>query len=100
MKRRSLLTSLLFLSLAFSSVGRAQTASPDLPFGPLAPFTTDGCTGFPEGASQTDPHLWEHPAVAQIMYAGVRAGGDPWMDTSWRWGYGWQIIRGYSELTP
>jgi hypothetical protein len=34
------------------------------------------------------------------MYAGVRVGGDPWTETSWRWGYGWQIVRGYAELTP
>jgi hypothetical protein len=37
--------------------------------------------------------------TAEIMYLGVRVGGDPSLPTSWRWGYGWPEFRNYSELT-
>lgn len=40
------------------------------------------------------------PAVADLMLAGVRVGGSPWLDTPFRWGYGWPYGRGYKTLTP
>ena len=39
-------------------------------------------------------------ALARTMFAGVRAGGSPWLPTSWRWGFGWPFGRGYEPLTP
>ena len=41
-----------------------------------------------------------NPALADVMYAGVRAGGGPYFFTSYRWGYGWPFGRLYRELSP
>lgn len=38
--------------------------------------------------------------IAEIMEAGVRVGGSPFFPTSYRWGYGWESLRGYFELSP
>ena len=40
------------------------------------------------------------PAVAELMLAGVRVGGSPWLPTTFRWGYGWPYTHGYTALTP
>jgi len=37
--------------------------------------------------------------LAKLMYLGVRAGGTPHANTSYRWGYGWPYGRGYRALT-
>jgi hypothetical protein len=37
-------------------------------------------------------------ALAELMYAGVRSGGNPAFPTWYRWGYGWKYGRGYAEL--
>jgi len=101
--------------------------------GTLRPFTTDGCSDFPDGTpshktlwraccSEHDKAYWQggtykerwradaelqrcvasvgEPAVAALMYAGVRAGGSPYWPTRFRWGYGWPWPRGYGVLTP
>lgn len=34
-----------------------------------------------------------------LMYMGVRVGGRPNYDTSYKWGYGWKYERGYVHLT-
>lgn len=39
------------------------------------------------------------PEIAQLMLAGVRVGGTPYLPTSFRWGYGWPYPRGYQKLT-
>lgn len=39
------------------------------------------------------------PEVAQLMLAGVRVGGTPYLPTPFRWGYGWPYPRGYKTLT-
>ena len=39
------------------------------------------------------------PAIAKLMLAGVRAGGSPFLPTTFRWGYGWRYWRGYQPLT-
>ncbi len=39
------------------------------------------------------------PEIAQIMQAGVRVGGTPFLPTPFRWGYGWSEFRGYQALT-
>jgi len=41
----------------------------------------------------------ENPALAEAMWAGVRAGGSPFWPTPFRWGYGWPYFRGYRALT-
>jgi len=40
------------------------------------------------------------PLLAALMYAGVRIGGTPHLNTSFRWGYGWSFGRGYAPLSP
>lgn len=99
----------------------------------LQPFTSDGCTLFPEdsrisgkdwceccfehdiaywrgGTSaerlQADEALKEcveartgNPALASMMYEGVRFGGSPWFFTWYRWGYGWPLRHAYRTLT-
>lgn len=39
-------------------------------------------------------------SMADLMYAGVRAGGGPQSYAPYRWGYGWPLGRPYRELTP
>lgn len=39
------------------------------------------------------------PAIAELMLAGVRVGGTPWLPTRFRWGYGWSWPRGYGALS-
>jgi len=39
------------------------------------------------------------PAIANLMLAGVRVGGTPYLPTSFRWGYGWPYPRGYKALS-
>ncbi len=39
-----------------------------------------------------------HPFKAGLYYYAVRAGGTPHLPTSWRWGFGWDYPRGYTEL--
>jgi hypothetical protein len=38
------------------------------------------------------------PDIAQLMLAGVRVGGSPWLPTRFRWAYGWPYLRGYKEV--
>lgn len=40
-----------------------------------------------------------HPALAGIMYAGVRIAGGPALPTPFRWGFGWPYGRGYQPVT-
>lgn len=98
----------------------------------LAPFTTDGCSLFPNGnpqhkslwlqcCIQHDIAYWQggtraerlaadlaleqcvnavgEPEIAKIMLTGVRAGGTPYLPSSYRWGYGWSLQRGYQALS-
>lgn len=100
--------------------------------GGLTPFTTDGCSLFPEGTlkqkdlwltcctdhdlaywmggtsddrEKADRELKECVAkagersIAQLMLAGVRVGGTPYLPSTFRWGYGWPWPRGYTALT-
>ncbi len=98
----------------------------------LRPFTSDGCSSFPDGPP-SEPDKWrnccfehdktywlggtsdersaadnalktciaqvENKALAEIMWAGVRAGGSPYWPTSFRWAYGWPYTRGYQAIT-
>ena len=41
----------------------------------------------------------ENKALADIMWAGVRAGGSPYWPTHFRWSYGWPYTRGYQAVT-
>jgi hypothetical protein len=98
----------------------------------LRPFTTDGCSLFPDGTAHAkdlwlhcceahDHRYWMggteedrmsadldlrscvaaagHPQVADWMLRGTRAGGTPYLPSSFRWGYGWKYLRGYAPLT-
>ena len=38
-------------------------------------------------------------ALANLMYQGVRLGGSPYLDTPFRWGFGWGYARKYQALT-
>lgn len=40
------------------------------------------------------------PFIAELMLEGVRFGGSPFFPTTYRWGYGWQWLRGYKPLSP
>jgi hypothetical protein len=40
-----------------------------------------------------------HPGVAHTMYRAVRIWGGPQLKTPYRWGFGWDKLRGYSALT-
>lgn len=119
------LSSSLLLLMALSSPCIAQDQ--------LSPFTTDGCSSFPdrsllnksdwcECCVQHDFAYWRggsaearlkadkelsacvlrasgDKALADLMFAGVRAGGGPYFYTSYRWSYGWKFGKGYAELT-
>jgi len=90
---------------------------------PPYPFTTDGCTLWPDGTWQSccvehDMVYWgggsaearrvadaqlracvtDHGghALATILYWSVQVGGHPWVPVYWRWGYGWSWPRGYT----
>jgi hypothetical protein len=98
----------------------------------IAPFTTDGCSIFPDGTYEQkelwlscctahDYAYWQggtyderliadeqlqqcvtkvgEPQIANLMLAGVRIGGSPYLPTSFRWGYGWSYPRFYRPLT-
>ncbi|MBN1827731.1 MAG: hypothetical protein JW884_01115 [Deltaproteobacteria bacterium] len=39
------------------------------------------------------------PLIAELMLQGVRAGGSPYLPTSFRWGFGWPYGRGYRALS-
>lgn len=98
----------------------------------IQPFSTDGCSAFPDG-TPTQKTLWQEcciahdlaywaggsyedrkavddafaqcisstgkPSISHFMFAGVRAGGSPFLPTTYRWGYGWPFFRGYAPLT-
>lgn len=98
----------------------------------LQPFSTDGCSRFPDGIPVIDPTKWQKCCIAHDidywqggaaeqrktadqnlanclsdagekligsgMYLGVRIGGIAFLPTSWHWGYGWAVERGYSPL--
>jgi hypothetical protein len=98
----------------------------------LEPFTTDGCSLFPDRLPGTAPYCsccvehdfayWRggteaerlaadralrqcvarataNRVLARSMYAGVRAGGSPYLHTWFRWGYGWPYGRFYQPLS-
>lgn len=99
----------------------------------LQPFTSDGCSMFPEralvgnkdwcdccvahdlaywkGGTQQDRLAADRElercvrastsdaALAASMLAGVRVGGSPYLNTPFRWAYGWPADRNYRALT-
>jgi hypothetical protein len=40
----------------------------------------------------------KNKALADVMYQGVRMGGEPVFPTWYRWGYGWKYGRGYAPV--
>jgi hypothetical protein len=92
---------------------------------PDYPFTTDGCSCWPDGSWQDccivhDIAYWcggsaelrsladaeldrclsahESGAMGGLMGAGVRFGGHPWWPVPWRWGYGHRFPAAYYGL--
>ena len=99
----------------------------------MQPFSTDGCSLFPDRSlvNQADwcsccmAHDFAYwrggpsearlkadqelkacvlkasgdSALAELMFAGVRAGGGPYFYTPYRWGYGWPYGHAYKQLT-
>ncbi|WP_415635988.1 hypothetical protein [Pseudoalteromonas distincta] len=98
----------------------------------IKPFTSDGCSSFPDGTIQHkklwlacctahDYAYWQggtykerlkadkvlqhcvanvgETNIANLMLAGVRIGGSPFIPTTFRWGYGWSYPRLYQALT-
>ncbi|MCJ8313598.1 MAG: hypothetical protein HRU38_15310 [Saccharospirillaceae bacterium] len=98
----------------------------------IKPFTSDGCSSFPNGTfkqkelwlsccADHDVAYWKggtykqrleadkdlrqcvadvgEPQIALLMLAGVRVGGNPFINTPFRWGYGWPYPRFYKALT-
>ncbi len=99
--------------------------------GNIRPFSSDGCSLFPDGLSNKrelwlpcciahDKAYWQggtwqqrlnadrqlkycvarlgEPIIAELMLNGVRIGGSPFWPTGFRWGYGWDYLRGYKPL--
>lgn len=111
----------------------ALCAPAPLPAAELKPFTSDGCSLFPDGSPaerakwcdccfEHDIAYWQggdaegrkkadealracvlqrtgNKALADAMRLGVRAGGHPVSVMWYRWGYGWELGRGYKALT-
>lgn len=91
-------------------------------------FTTDGCSLAPDGpwapcCLEHDATYWcggsaaerrradrrlarcarDHGAsafAAAMAVAATRVGGVPWSGLPWRWGYGWDGLRGYDDESP
>lgn len=90
-------------------------------------FTTDGCSrwldnswvacciahdiaywcgGSEQDRQEADQELMrcvnnKAPVFGNIIYAGTRIGGAPWLPTPWRWGYGWDDWpRSYEKSQP
>lgn len=86
---------------------------------PPRPFTTDGCTLWPDGdwgscCLEHDIAYWcggtsaarqraddalracvetrQGEWFATMTYLGVRVGGGSWLPAPWRWGYGWDWL--------
>jgi len=127
MQRLRVILAIPAMSLALGAYATA------LPPQALAPFSTDGCSSFPDRSLITnedwchccvvhDLAYWRggtaqeratadrqlrtcvanttgNPPLADLMYAGVRAGGGPYFYTNYRWGYGWPFGRGYAPLS-
>ncbi len=98
----------------------------------IKPFTSDGCSAFPDGTTK-DKKLWlacckahdyaywqggtywqrleadkalqqcvieaGETSIANLMLAGVRFGGSPYIPSTFRWGYSWPYPRLYKALT-
>jgi hypothetical protein len=88
----------------------------------LRPFTSDGCSLFPDSSLVSEDAYWRggtaeerdiadrklqacvlqktnNETLASLMYNGVQAGGSPYFYSWYRWGYGWDFDRKYQELT-
>lgn len=114
---------LIFCIIMVSACGKNQQ---------LQPFTSDGCSSFPDGTfthktlwlkccTAHDRAYWQggtysarltadlqlqqcvstagEKEIAQLMLAGVRVGGTPFLPTPFRWGYGWSYPKWYGKLT-
>lgn len=121
----------LLVLACLALLGACASRPPAVPT--LAPFTTDGCSMFPDRSLWSDSDwcnccvthdlaYWQggtaeqrlaadealracvlrvsgNPLLADLMFNGVRAGGDPQFLSSYRWAYGWPFGRSYQPLT-
>ena len=122
---------LFLLILSVTGFGADATDSEYLSFqNTLRPFTSDGCSSFPDSIGPVD---WQHccidhdiaywmggtyyekleadealnqcvreaagSALGLLMESGVWVGGLSELPTSFRWGYGWIMNRGYQPLS-
>jgi len=117
----------IVLTICSCSASRPCTtdsaSNPGTP-GPPHPCRMDGCSmapdfdfgdccdlhdarywsgGSAEERKRTDQEFREciigagHPFTARIYYYAVRAAGTPHLPTRWRWGFGWDYPRGYTD---
>ena len=128
MQRLRIRTTIAASTLILAAYASAQSATS------LSPFTTDGCSMFPDRSPVSasdwctccvahDVAYWRggtaeerlaadqqlracvlkstgNADLAEFMFTGVRVGGDPQFNTSYRWAYGWPFGRGYQALSP
>lgn len=115
------------LSAKIPEVGRNISSGAEPPAKKLYPFTTDGCSNWPNGnwlecCIVHDVSYWKggtleerkiadqklgecvsrkNPEIlGKLMEAGTQLGGSPKLPTSYRWGYGWNYNRNYLPLSP
>ena len=115
------------------AVAAPSDAAPPSAAVEIAPFSSDGCSSFPDRSpvgradwcgcclahdlaywrgGTADERLAADEALrhcvqartgsaelADVMFAGVRIGGGPYLQTSYRWGYGWSQRSPYQALT-
>lgn len=114
---------LIFLFVSLGSI----TGCAGLNSSNLEPFTTNGCSLFPDRkilscCTEHDIDYWQGGSFAQrksvdqqfrscvlektgsgvlsaFAYSGVRVGGSPYWPPSAGWGYGWAFGRGYTALS-
>lgn len=119
-------TFVIFLFLIYSNFLFGEDLEARKPNNKLNPFTTDGCSVVPDlglteccvihdiaywkGGTKKQRELADlelglciekksNKFLASLFYWGVRIGGRPQLLTSFRWGYGWQLQRGYRPLS-
>jgi hypothetical protein len=113
------------MALASGCTSPERKVATSEPSNILLPFTTDGCSNWPDGSWQEcciihDRAYWKggtqeerdvadeglkqcvsqnHPKLGPVMEKGTNLGGGPDLPTSYRWGYGWKYDRDYGPLS-
>lgn len=129
MKKTLTLIFITFLSINYLTLDGASASDKPTTLesatNELLPFSSDGCSDFPDGSWRNccvdhDTKYWiggtederikadqdlkacvskvAGSVLGEIMYLGVRMGGGP-RNSSFRWGYGWKLNRGYKSVS-